>query len=289
MTDSDYPALYQAADAASAKSQSVFLLCVTWYAALAVLGSGLAAYGIESRAMALAAAFVFSIGLFLSVLMAVRKYESMWYRARAVAESIKTGTWRFMMGAAPFDYRLTLNAATLNFIGLLQNILREHKDFGAEFGGFIVENTQISDRMLRVRSSSLSDRKRIYEEERIIDQRGWYAGKSKYNNDQGQLWFWLLVALQGGAIFFTMLRVVEPSWKFLPTEMFVVAGASALGWIQVKRFRELAAAYAVAAHEIGLAQAELAAVATEDQWSQFVADSENAFSREHTQWVARKN
>ncbi|MGH8622437.1 MAG: SLATT domain-containing protein [Burkholderiales bacterium] len=58
--------------------------------------------------------------------------------------------------------------------------------------------------------------------------------------------------------------------------------------MQVKRFRELAAAYAVAAHEIGLAQAELAAVAAEDQWSQFVADTEHAFSREHTHWIARK-
>jgi FtsH-binding integral membrane protein len=288
MIDSDYPALYQAADAASVKSQEVFLRCVKWYAALSVLGSGLAAYGIESRAMAAAAAIVFSTGLFLSVLMAVRKYENVWYRARAVAESIKTSSWRFMMGADPFDYRLAINDAMRNFIGLLQNILREHKDFGAEFGGPIVEKTQVSDRMLRVRSSSLSDRKRIYEQERIIEQRGWYAGKSKHNNDQGQVWFWILVALQGSAIFLTVLRIVEPSWKYLPTEIFVVAGTSALGWIQVKRFRELAAAYAVAANEIGLAQAELAAVATEDQWAQFVADTENAFSREHTQWIARK-
>jgi FtsH-binding integral membrane protein len=288
MTNSDYPALYQAADAASVKSQNVYLRCVKWYAALAILGGGLGSYGIESRAMAAAAAIVFSIGLFLSVLMAARKYENMWYRARAVAESIKTSSWRFMMGANPFDYRMTLDDATLKFMGLLQNILREHKDFGAEFGGAIVENTQLSGRMLQVRSSSLIDRKHIYEEERIIEQRGWYAGKSKYNNDQGQLWFWLLVALQGSAIFFTVLRIVEPSWKFLPTEVFVVAATSALGWIQVKRFRELAAAYAVAAHEIGLAQAELAAVATEDQWSQFVADTENAFSREHTHWIARK-
>ena len=100
---------------------------------------------------------------------------------------------------------------------------------------------------------------------------------------------WILVLLQSGAIAFVLLRVAFPEWKFWPTEVFVVAAASTLGWLQVKRFRELSAAYALTAHEIGLADAELDDIKGDQQFSRFVGDTENAFSREHTQWVARKD
>ena len=91
------------------------------------------------------------------------------------------------------------------------------------------------------------------------------------------------------AIFFSFLRVVYPEWKIWPTEIFLVGAAGILIWIQAKRFRELAAAYGITAHEIGLALSELDDVQVENEFSKFVGDAENAFSREHTQWVARKD
>ena len=53
--------------------------------------------------------------------------------------------------------------------------------------------------------------------------------------------------------------------------------------------QELAASYALAAHEIGLIRQQSLLPSTDDEFSLFVGDAENAFSREHTQWIARKD
>lgn len=285
MKEEDYPALYRAADAASVEAQNSFLYCVAAYAALSVIGAALAVGGIESKTSAAWAAILFAGGLGVSVVMAIKKYENTWYRARAVAESVKTASWRFMMRAEPFA------SADENkpFTALLQRILKEHSDLAHALAGRIAEGDQITKRMVDLRQSSLDDRMQAYHQHRIGNQRSWYAKKSQTNKIVGERWFKAFVALQGAAIICAILRVASPEFKFWPIEVFVVAATSVFGWMQVKRFRELAAAYAVTAHEIGLASAELADVKTEGEFSSFVGDTENAFSREHTQWVARRD
>jgi len=42
------------------------------------------------------------------------------------------------------------------------------------------------------------------------------------------------------------------------------------------------------AHEIGLLQTRLGTIDSEEKFSAFVNEAERAFSREHTQWVARQ-
>ena len=83
-----------------------------------------------------------------------------------------------------------------------------------------------------------------------------------------------------------MVYVDQPFW---PTDVFVAMAASVLSWMQAKRFSELAASYALAAHEIGLIKEQSLLPDTPEKFSLFVGDAENAFSREHTQWVARKD
>jgi hypothetical protein len=289
MTDAEYPALYQAADRASVAAQRSYLRCIKAYAAFAILGAGISVYGLESAGAAFAAAVIFLAGLFVSIFMSVRKFESVWYRARAVAESIKTISWRFMMGAEPFHIGIAPQEVTHRFKERLLSILNEHKDLAADLASAHSASEQISPRMLEVRGRTLDERKEIYRAERIEEQRDWYSSKSQTNIRHGRYWFATLVSLQGGAIVLTLLRVAYPNLKFWPTEVFVVAALSALGWIQVKRFRELAAAYAVAAHEIGLALLDFPDIASEKTFANFVENTENAFSREHTQWVARKD
>ena len=74
-----------------------------------------------------------------------------------------------------------------------------------------------------------------------------------------------------------------------PTDILVALAASVLSWMQAKRFSELAASYALAAHEIGLIREQAMLPGTDAEFSLFVGDAENAFSREHTQWVARQD
>jgi hypothetical protein len=52
--------------------------------------------------------------------------------------------------------------------------------------------------------------------------------------------------------------------------------------MQIKKFNELTAAYTVAAHEIGLIRPKAHDATDDEKFSEFVNDSEKAFSREHT-------
>jgi len=64
--------------------------------------------------------------------------------------------------------------------------------------------------------------------------------------------------------------------------------SSIIGWTQIKRFTELASAYTLTAHEIGIVVTSLDEATDERSFSNVVNESELAFSREHTQWVARQ-
>jgi hypothetical protein len=283
----EYPALYQAASDASARAQRAYLRCVKAYAYLSVGGAGVAIYGIESKEIAFLAGALFLLGLFVAVLMAVKKYENTWYRTRAIAESIKTTTWRFMMHAEPFE-GLELAEAKHKLSSLLQQILQEHRDLATELGGQVAALPQFSDRMLQIRGGGFADRLATYVEDRIKEQRKWYADKSASNIAQGRAWFWSFVVVQGLAVTFTLSRIAWPAFKAWPIPVLVVAAGSILGWIQLKRYRELGAAYGVTAHEIGFAEAAAPNVASADALAHFVRDVEGVFSREHTQWVAKR-
>jgi hypothetical protein len=288
MKTEDYPALYQAADAASLGAQQTYLSCTKLYGGLTIVAAGLAAYGISSRTAAIAAAVLFLAGLFLSIYLAVKRLESTWYRARAIAESTKTATWRFMMRADPFD-EPTLSAVRQDFSHLLTEILQQHKDLGAELGGDVATRDQLTSEMLATRELHWNARLESYVANRIEEQRRWYAAKSADNRRKSRIWFSIFIVLQGGAVFFTILRVGYPLLNLWTTEVLVVGAAIVLGWIQVKRYRELATAYGLTAQEIGLAKADSFGVGSEQELADFVVQTENAFSREHTQWAARKD
>jgi len=74
----------------------------------------------------------------------------------------------------------------------------------------------------------------------------------------------------------------------LPVEVVATAAGAVLTWLQAKKHNELNSSYSLAAHEIVLIKGEALSVQSEKDLSEFVLDSENAFSREHTQWTARK-
>lgn len=111
--------------------------------------------------------------------------------------------------------------------------------------------------------------------------------KSKHNRKRSSQFFVLLVALQAIAIAFVLLRIVFPEWKIWPTEIFVVSAGAVITWVQLKRFQEVATAYALTAHEIGIIRTKLDESNSDLLFSDFVRDAENAFSREHTQWIAK--
>jgi hypothetical protein len=101
--------------------------------------------------------------------------------------------------------------------------------------------------------------------------------------------FLAVIIMNTIAVIFAIARIWFPSTPYWPTDALVTLAATTLSWIQAKRFSELSASYALAAHEISLIKEQSLSVMTDDDLSQFVGDAENAFSREHTQWIARKD
>ncbi len=289
MEDTDYSALYRAANKASMDAQKRYHTFVQAYSASLILAAGLGVYGIQHTAAAIVAALFIISSIVFSVLMLLRRDEDVWYRARAVAESVKTSCWRFMMRADPYPDATDVREVKSRFRVRLINILQEHRDLSAHLGGPVSNEEQITECMCNVRCMPWKERAEFYRTHRIDEQRSWYAKKSAWNQWQGKIWFGVLIACQSLAVAFVIMRVADPAWKYWPTEVFVVAAGSALTWIQAKRFRELAAAYGLTAHEVGVVRGELERVGSENELADFVVDSENAFSREHTQWLARKD
>jgi uncharacterized membrane protein YjjB (DUF3815 family) len=85
------------------------------------------------------------------------------------------------------------------------------------------------------------------------------------------------------------VRIQFANVPYWPTDIFVAAAGSLLTWMQAKRFNELAASYSLAAYVISLISEQAMLPDSPHAFSVFVGDAENAFSREHTQWVARKD
>ena len=283
----DYPALYTAAEGAARASQRAHLACILGFSVFSMVGAGLSVLGIEYRTAAVTGAVLFLAALSLSVLMAVRRYESTWYRARAVAETVKTNTWRFMMRAEPFTDDDPAPARA-RFRSVLKEILAEHRELAHEWSGVADEREQITSNMNAVRDLEFRDRLAYYRTHRVEEQRAWYARKAASNRASGTGWFAAIVILQAGAVLFTLMRVAAPDEQFWPTEIFVVAASNVLAWTQANRFRELAASYALTAHEIGLAHSELDDISGAEGLARFVSDTENVFSRELNRWVVRK-
>jgi hypothetical protein len=102
MEQKDYPGLYRAADNASISAQNAHLRAVKWHIFTLILGASLAINPLPNAIYSLINASVFLAALGISIFAASQRYERSWYSARAVAESVKTSTWRYVMRAEPF-------------------------------------------------------------------------------------------------------------------------------------------------------------------------------------------
>jgi hypothetical protein len=289
MNDKGYPALYKAADSASIAAQRQHFGIIRGYSYLLVTGAGLSVLGIQSKQSAIFAALILIFSVFLSFWMILKNFESTWYRTRAVAESVKTSTWRFMMRAEPYEDSERVAIPRNEFRNLLRDLLQEHHEIGDSLSGAVAEDDQITQIMLDVRAMSLAERIDYYRTHRVDEQRKWYARKSGENRKYSWIGFGVLIGMQVIAIMLVVFRVAYPEIRYWPTEIFVVAAGATLTWIQAKRYRELSSSYSLTAHEIGIVRAGICDINSEEDFSDYVKDAENAFSREHTQWLARRD
>jgi len=286
MQDKDFPALYRSADELSLDSQKSFLFALKSHLVLLVLAAALSLVTFPHWGVALLQVGALLGALSCSIYLFTRRPDRYWYTARALAESIKTVTWRYVCCAEPFHGEHSI--ARVSFQKRLKAILDQNTDVARALTNHL-DAPHITDAMVAMRNSSLEDRKQNYARNRIGNQLSWYAKKAAFNRRTSNIFFFALIAVNSAAVICAVLRIKFFDIPFWPTDILVAAAASLLSWMQAKRFSELAASYSLAANEIGLIREQSLVPNTEDSFSSFVGDAENAFSREHTQWVARKD
>jgi hypothetical protein len=286
MTESDFPPLYRAADEASKRAQKFFFFALGWNLTLLVVAAIMSVANIPTSEFALAQMGPLVGTLGLTIYLAVKRPQRIWYGTRALAESVKTISWRYMMRAEPFNR--DDDADRQNFKRSLTEIFTTNISISAQ-AVTMTSGPQITQKMTDVRALPLHARIALYENERVDEQQNWYNGKAKSNQSWADRSFAILISLNLLAVAFGAGKVAHPTMNYWPTDILVAAAASVMGWVQTKRFQELSASYALTAQEIGLLRIALPNPPSEESFSDYVGDAENAFSREHTQWQARRD
>ena len=281
------PGLYQAASQAARHSQSIYFWCLGSYLVLLVCAALVSFLWPANTVGAITSAILFLVTLAILVGLRVKRPDDIWYNGRAVAESVKTRMWRWVMRAEPYAM-MNDEAAHAKFIDDLREILRPNQNLSQYLGPQIGVSTPISKEMKAVRALPIEERIALYRRDRIESQADWYEKKAKGNRAQARRWFWISVALHSTAIALLVYRVSSPT-QSLPIEVISTAAGAALTWLQSKKFNELGSSYTLTANEIALILSDAVLTKDEQGLSALVLDSETAFSREHTQWAARKN
>lgn len=281
------PGLYQAADQASIKAQANYFLSLKIYLILLVLAAIVSFSWPQNAYGAAVSAALFLVTLMILVSLRVNRPDGLWYNGRAVAESVKTRAWRWAMRAEPYEDASNVDIVTRNFVVDLEEILSQNRNLSKILSPSAGIQEPISEAMRQVRKLPVLERLATYQKHRVDDQAKWYARKAQFNQACATTWFWISVLLHSAAIVLLLYRIFNPVTN-LPIETIATTAGAALTWLQAKKFNELSSSYSLAALEIGVIQGRGRSVRTEQDLSDFVLSSESAFSREHTQWAARK-
>lgn len=283
-----YPALYVSASSLSANSQKLYLKLIIGEYSLLIIASFMSLNLSKLPIYFIVYAFVFIASIFTLITRNWLKPEQDWYKGRALAESIKTSCWRYCMCAEPFGGADELGVTRAEFRNHLRAILDANRHIGGRTPPTNAASDQITDSMEAVRALSLDGRKAYYHKNRIHDQRHWYAAKAASNKASSKKWMIIAVSSYALATLLILTRISYPTFEFWPIEPIIVFASSIIGWTQIKKYNELASSYTLTAHEIGIIQSRVSEIQSEQEFSIFVNEAEQAFSREHTQWVARQ-
>ena len=287
-----FPDLYQSADQVSVSAQRRYLRLQKCHISCLILGSigATLATIVAGEAVTwiyIALAIVLVTGANLTWVSRVRRDNKTWFDCRAIAESTKTVTWRFMMKAAPFKDD---SIARVSFIDQLQRIRGERHFSSQDLAQSLDASSQsISDFMDNVRQKPLNERQNLYLVSRLRDQKNWYSNKAKFNSKVESYWFWIVLAFQMLAIAWAILQASSGGLPANMVPLLMTFAATAIAWSQTKRYGELAQTYSLAAQELGDQEAIASDITEETDFLTLVEQVEETISREHTMWCARRD
>jgi hypothetical protein len=289
LTAVELPSVYVAADRSSRSQQRLSLWLRRVQLVTLVLAAALGAVGVRTGSVEwgpLLAGVAFVVAGLLEATILTVQPERGWYGGRAVAESVKTLAWRYAVAGEPFAQSEKSDEADALFLQRVTQILDEFREIGVLPA--LGHTHEITGWMRALRTRPLTDRKDSYQRDRIEDQRVWYANRARWNHGRSVWWSIAMLAIQSLGLGGALLKGVGII-DFDALGILASAAASVLAWLQIKQHATLAQSYSHAAHELSTIEALIGAVRLEAEWGRFVNDAENAISREHTAWRARRS
>ena len=292
MQNTNFPNYFQAADNISISSQKYYLLALKVDLLAMIIAAGLAVYNYQLADSKLILNVITGLSLFLGLILTVvlrtKKFEDVWYQGRALAESCKTMTWRFVTCAEYFENTLDIEEVKRRFITRIKELAGEFAELNSVLAAKTLAKPIITEKMLEIRALNLHSRKDYYLRHRIEDQKEWYSSKAQINKNSYNYWFIGIMVLQTISIICIVYLIVEPDSRWNLIGLLTTLSASAISWLQIKQHQELKQAYTTATTELNFIVELSDNIVTENELSQFVLDSENAISREHTLWLAQR-
>ncbi|MFJ9949173.1 DUF4231 domain-containing protein [Kitasatospora sp. NPDC091207] len=307
------PELFRVADSASLQGQRRSVLLSAWE--LALLVAAAAAGSADGEPWAWPAAVAYLGAIVLALVISRQNPQGLWYEGRAAAESVKTLAWKFAVRAdayQPPPRSLPDAEGLYRFqLGRVLNAFRGSRALGPagsetapaagsavagsgapDAGGADGTGSGITEAMHGLRAQPLAVRREVYLRARIQVQHDWYRSKARYCARAG---FWtgvLGVVLPLLGLVLAVLRAL--GWfRYDALGTVSAVAASVTAWAQLRQYRPLAAAYRLAAEELELIRHQLTGLDVgsadaEEIWARLARDAEDAVSREHTTWQARR-
>jgi hypothetical protein len=247
-----------------------------------------------------------------------------WFDGRAVRESTKTLTWRYMTGVERFVddaradqlyedafeqvvrsspivcwwlvqtpgrrslMRRSCEVAWTDVLAMARRLIRPTGSSSVSssiLDPSVAPMMRITQEMRDMRKADWQAQCSTYVAKRLNDQIAYYDDNVQTNRTWKRRMTLAAMIAQVLAIVAVALRVWEPNWNL--TGVFTTLVASCVAWAQARRFHDLILSYAVARDELKEIKARTSSSQTEDDFRVMVVDGENAISREHTMWIAK--
>ena len=286
-----FPPLFHSADDASLAAQRRYLYLQKCHILCLILGSVVATSAAivpvsVIKLTHIVSAIILFIGFVLTWVSRNRGDDKVWFDCRAIAESTKSATWRFMMKAAPFKQNSTAEQA---FVEKLKEIRKARPTSPKDLAPFSYPDAQTLNQLMRdVRRKSVDERRQLYLESRIRHQKRWYSNRAQFNSKKEKNWFWIIVFLQALAIVLAFIKVAF-SLPVNLVPLLMTCAATAIAWSQMKHYGELAQTYSLAAQELGEQEVTASNIMAENNLLTLIEQVEETISREHTMWCVRRD
>jgi hypothetical protein len=293
----DLPGLHTDASAVSGRNKRTFYQ-LTWatlaLGVLAAMGGAFVGKGdlgaprVDVAAVVSAMAFTGMCGI--TVYLYATRPERVWYQARALAESVKTLAWQYSVGGG--EFAVGVSDAESVFARELREILH-HIGMTQVDVAIPPSESQVTEPMRTLRNAALPERYDAYLNGRIKKQLTWYSENSRLNARRAKRFIGVALTIQFGGVVAAGF-VAFTSFNFDLLGIAAAAAAAIVAWQQAKDYESLSAAYSLTARDLSViltdatSRARPASSFTNQSWAEFVDTAEQAISREHTIWLARR-